>query len=141
MADLTPSPDLTLVRKGPAGAVATDAIITVDLTATFKAGAPDGCYLVVEHAPSGLAPTFGGDPDEGDGGPATRIAWPTSIVGQEVRFCADNVPEQNGTVHLRYRARVVNAGRFLWEPAVMQLPEAPALLAVTRSEMVEIRPR
>ena len=34
---------------------------------------------------------------------------------------------------------VVNAGRFGWEPAVMQLPEAPTVLAVTSSGTVVIR--
>jgi hypothetical protein len=51
----------------------------------------------------------------------------------------DNVPERHGTIRLRYRARVVNAGRFVWERAVMQLSGAPTLLPVGPTCTVEIR--
>jgi hypothetical protein len=108
----------------------------VNLTATFAGGAPEGCYTVTELVPSGLAPLAAGDGgDEEEDQPA--VSWPTSVVGQEVRFCADNDAKDH-TAQLRYRARVINAGTFAWEPAVMQLAAAPDLLAVTPGGTVTI---
>ena len=70
------------------------------------------------------------------------MSWPTSVVGQEVRFCADNDPKTDHAAHLQYRARVVNEGTFAWEPAVMQLPGAPQqLLALTPARTVVIGAR
>jgi hypothetical protein len=83
---------------------------------------------VVEQVPSGLAPIagwWGRSDDDAD------IFWPSSVVGQEVRFCAPNDVETGRTTRLRYLARVVNEGTFAWEPAVMQLAGAPELLAIT----------
>jgi hypothetical protein len=132
---LTQNPDLKLTRKLPGGGLPTDRIVTVNLTATFSAGAPEGCYMVTELVPSGLAPlAAGGDDGEED---QPEVSWPTSVVGQEVRFCADNDAKHH-TARLRYRARVVNAGTFGWEPAVMQLTAAPDLRAVTPAGMVTI---
>jgi uncharacterized protein YfaS (alpha-2-macroglobulin family) len=126
--NLRPHADLGLKRAEP-GTIATDQILEVNLTATFAASAPDGCYDVIELVPSGLAPLTGwwgartgDDPD---------ITWPSSVVGQEVRFCAWNDERSGRTARLRYLARVVNEGTFAWEPAVMQLPGAPELLAIT----------
>ncbi len=135
-ASLVSSPDVTLARKTVKGPLRDDRIVTVDLTATFKDAAPGGCYLVVEHVPSGLAPLTPGYEDEGEDQPA-RVTWPMSVAGQEVRFCADHDPKK-GAVHLRYRARVVNTGTFTWEPAVMQLPNAPELLAVAPGQTIQV---
>jgi hypothetical protein len=71
---------------------------------------------------------------------ASDVSWPVSVVGQEVRFCAENGPKSH-TAHLRYRARVVNAGRFEWEPAVMQLPAAPEIVAVAPGRPIRIGTR
>jgi uncharacterized protein YfaS (alpha-2-macroglobulin family) len=136
---LATSPDLTITRKKVADPIPTDGLVVVEMTATFKPAAPTGCYLVVEQAPSGLAPIEGYlAADEGDEATGPKTVWPSSIVGQEVRFCAYDDPDGDRTVHLRYRARVVNAGSFFWEPAVIQLPEAPELVAVTSSGSVRI---
>lgn len=131
---LDPHPDLSLTRVTPDDPIPADRIVVVDLTATFTASAPSGCYDVVELVPSGLAPLSVGvvETDE------TGVSWPTSVVGQEVRFCAVNDERTGRTAHLRYRARVVNEGTFAWEPAVMQLPGAPELLAVTLGRIVVI---
>jgi hypothetical protein len=133
-ASLVSSPDLTLVRKTVTGPLRDDRIVTVNLTATFKEGAPAGCYLVVEQVPSGLAPL---SPRYGEEGDSAKVTWPMSVAGQEVRFCADHDPKK-GAVHLRYRARVVNSGTFTWEPAMMQLPDAPELLAVASGQTIRI---
>ena len=136
-ATLQPHADLTLTRTTPADPVPADEIVVVNLTATFTASAPTGCYDVVEVAPSGLAPlSIGlGETDE------TGVSWPTSVVGQEVRFCADNEALTGHSARLQYRARIVNAGTFAWEPAVMQLPGAPELLAVAPARTVTIAGR
>jgi hypothetical protein len=125
---LRPHADLGLTRTDP-GPIAPDRILEVDLAATFGETAPDGCYDVTELVPSGLAPLTGWwGPDTGDD---PDITWPSSVVGQEVRFCAWNDEKTGRTARLRYLARVVNEGTFAWEAAVMQLPGAPELLAIT----------
>jgi hypothetical protein len=125
---LRPHPDLALTRTIPTGTIPTDGLVEVNLTATFSSGAPDGCYDVAEFAPSGLAPLTGrlGETDE------QGITWPSSVIGQAVRFCAFNSADSGRTARLRYLARVVNEGTFAWESAVMQLPGAPELLAISR---------
>ena len=136
---LTPHASLTLTRAEPTGTVSPDRIVVVDLTATFADGAAAGCYDVTELVPSGLAPLV----DDGSGGSEdgadADIAWPTSVVGQEVRFCAANEARTGHTARLRYRARIVNEGSFTWEPAVMQLPDAPELIAVTPATTVTVQ--
>ena len=134
LATLHPHPDVALARVAPHDSVPADRIVVIDLQATFTATAPTGCYDVVELVPSGLAPlsTALGQTDE------QGVTWPTSVVGQEVRFCAVNDPKTGSPALLRYRARVVNEGTFAWEPAVMQFPGAPELLAMTPARTVVI---
>ncbi|MBI3748565.1 MAG: hypothetical protein HY262_06945 [Chloroflexi bacterium] len=125
--NLRPHPALSLERVALAQPIASDRIIEVSLTATFAEGAPDGCYDVVEVVPSGLAPL-----DVGWGATDERgITWPSSVIGQEVRFCAGNDPATGRTAKLRYLARVVNEGWFAWEPAILELASASELVAVT----------
>ncbi|MGZ8438133.1 MAG: alpha-2-macroglobulin family protein, partial [Candidatus Limnocylindrales bacterium] len=126
---LRPHPDLALTRTIPTGPLPTDRLVEVNLTATFAPGAPTGCYDVTEFVPSGLAPLTGGQGGTDDRG----ITWPSSVVGQEVRFCVYNSADTGRTARLRYLARVVNEGTFSWEPAIMQLPSAPELLAISSS--------
>jgi len=130
-------PDLTLTRTIPASPIPTDRLVEVNLTATFAPSAPNGCYDVVEFVPSGLAPLTGGLGETDERG----ITWPSSVVGQEVRFCASNSARTGHTARLRYLARVVNEGTFSWEPAIMQLPGAPELLAMTPSGTAAIGTR
>ncbi len=124
---LKPHAGLTLARAVPATLPA-DRVVVVDLTATFGPDAPEnGCYDVVELVPSGLAPlAIGrGEPDE------SGVVGPSSVVGQEVTFCATNDARTGHTARMRYTARVVNPGTFTWEPAIMQLAGAPEMLALT----------
>lgn len=131
LAGLRPSVDLALARTGPTDPIPTGRVVTVDLAATFLAGAPEnGCYDVVELVPSGLAPLE----VMYDYGTYERdITWPSSVLGQEVTFCAANDARTGHAAHLRYMARVVNEGVFTWEPAIMQLAGAPEALAFTPS--------
>ena len=124
---LRPHADLTLTSEMANQPIPADKIVVVDLTAKFAGGAPAGCYDVVERVPSGLAPLSIGQGEADERG----ITWPSSVVGQEVRFCAGNDGKTGHTAQLRYLARVVNEGTFTWEPAIMQLPGAPEMLAIT----------
>ena len=126
-ASLRPHADVTLTRMLPDQPIPGVGLVTVDLTATFADAAPDGCYDVVDLVPSGLAPLSIGAEIDDD----AAVMWPSSVVGQEVHFCAENSAQSGRSAHLRYVARVVNAGTFAWEPAVMQLAAAPELLAIT----------
>jgi hypothetical protein len=127
-ATLKPHAALTLKRTVPPDPVPTSGFVIVDLTATFAAGAlENGCYDVVELVPSGLAPLEIGRGEIDERG----VIGPSSVIGQEVTFCAANDPRTGRTARMRYAARVVNEGTFTWEPAVMQLAGAPEALAVT----------
>jgi hypothetical protein len=124
---LKPHAALTLARTVPSSPLPADQIVVIELTATFADGAPEnGCYDVVELVPSGLAPLAvgRGEPDE------QGVLGPSSVVGQEVKFCAGNDPLTGQAARMRYSARVVNPGTFTWEPAIMQLAGAPELLAI-----------
>ena len=134
-ATLDPHPDVTLTRALPGSPVVAGRIVVIDLTATFAAQAPTGCYDVVELVPSGLAPLSIGLGEVDEAG----VTGPTSVVGQEVRFCAVNDVKTGHSARLQYRARVVNEGTFGWEPAVMQLPGAPELLALTPARTLVIQ--
>ena len=134
---LRPDPDLTLTRTTPTGPLPTDRLVEVNLTATFAPGAPIGCYDVAEFVPSGLAPLTGAQGATDDRG----ITWPSSVVGQEVRFCAYNGADTGHVARLRYFARVVNEGTFRWEPAIMQLPSAPELLTISSTGTATIGTR
>ncbi|HET9522338.1 MAG TPA: alpha-2-macroglobulin family protein [Candidatus Limnocylindrales bacterium] len=134
---LRPHADVTLTRTLPDQPIPTVGLVTVDLRATFDEAAPEGCYDVVELVPSGLAPLsiVASEEDE------ATVTWPSSVVGQEVRFCAENSAQSGHSAHLRYLARVVNEGAFAWEPAVLQLSAAPELLAITPAGTARIEAR
>ncbi len=131
---LRPDTALSLTRTPPKNPLPIDRLVTVDLAVTFKASALESaCYDVVETVPSGLAPTTIGA-DEG----VTGIVYPTSVVGQTVSFCAPNDPRSGRKAHLRYTARIVNAGTFAWEPAVMQFSGAPEAITVSGASTARI---
>lgn len=128
-------PTITLARTAPA-AVPADRLVTVDLRVTFTAGALDsGCYAVVEQAPSGLVPLEGSVIEEA----SPSIIWPSEVVGQQVTFCVPHDDLNNGTVaSLRYMARVVSAGTFTWEPALMTIDGVPEVVTVSGATTVRI---
>ena len=94
----------------------------------------NGCYQVVDLVPSGLAPVARTDGWVGDDG----TIGPYSIVGQRVEFCASNDPAAMRVTRMRYLARIVTPGEYAWEPAIMQLPDAPELAAFTPPVRVTI---
>jgi hypothetical protein len=94
----------------------------------------NGCYEVVEVVPSGLAPI-----ETSSARDLGSMIGPSSIVGQRVTFCAPfGVPGSGPAARMRYVARVVNAGTFTWQPAVMQLPGASDVGAATGPGIVRI---
>ena len=134
--ELTSHAGLTLTRAIAPAEILTGTLVRVTLTATIDSSMPDGCYELVETVPSGLAPVSGPAGDDGE-----EFAEPSSVVGQEVRFCAW-LDEQTGrTVTMRYLARVVNTGTFVWEPAVLQHAMAADLRAVAPATTITIRGR
>ncbi|MBI2780262.1 MAG: Ig-like domain-containing protein [Chloroflexi bacterium] len=126
---------IALTRTAPA-AVPTDRLVTVDLQTTFNASALDsGCYSVVEQVPSGLVPLAGMVAHETN----TSIIWPSEVVGQQVTFCVPHDRVNNATsANLRYLARVVSAGTFTWEPALMTIEGVPEVVTVTDATSVRI---
>ena len=114
--------DVTTFRREvqPAGTVPADGLVIVDLLVELKKGADDGCWLVTDLVPSGLAPL--GDPtgwDAGDEeGNVLGYERPWRVDGQRVDFCV--TPDRNRVHQLHYAARVVTPGSYRWEPAVIQ---------------------
>lgn len=127
-------PALTLTRTVPSSPIRSDRLVTVDLQVKLSTTAPDGCYEVVEQVPSGLAPLSIGRLDM----TSDRVIWPDSVLGQEVRFCVAHGPKSAHVAQLRYVARVVGEGAYRWEPAIMQLPQAPELVTITPAKTVTI---
>lgn len=126
---------ISLARTAPA-AVPADRLVTVDFRATFTTAALDsGCYAVVEQVPSGLVPLAGVVGQEAD----SSIIWPSDVMGQQVTFCVphDHLNNLVGA-HLRYMARVVSAGTFTWEPALMTIDGVPEVVTVTGATSVRI---
>lgn len=135
---LTADPTLKLTRTvTPAGAIPADGLVVVDLTPSFGALAVHGCYQVVDLVPSGLAPVARTDGWVGDDG----TIGPYSIVGQRVSFCASNDAAATDVTKMRYLARIVTPGEYAWEPAFMQLSDAPEAVALTPPARVTIADR
>ena len=134
-------PDLGITRTmTPGGTIHPSGLVTVDLTVTFGPNAPTGCHLVTDLAPSGLVPV--GDlqnwVDPNEESPAPRgVEYPYAQVGQRVSFCAEK--GNTGVAHLRYFARVVTAGVYTWEPAVVESRTATGRAALTGQITITIR--
>lgn len=124
----------------PAGVIRSSDLVDVTLTVELGAAAVDDCYLVTEMAPSGVAPVREGKswrdrPAKQAGAPVGLPPW--SISGQQVSWCV--WPNARKPVQtLRYRARVVNSGSFLWEPAVVQSTRAPELIRLTKASTLQV---
>jgi hypothetical protein len=138
-AAVKPDPDLTLTRTvTPAGPVASGRVVLVELNLAFGAGALKGCTDVVDLAPSGLAPLAAlpnwlppevSPPD---------VLWPYLIAGQRVAFCAGFDPKRP-SARMRYYARVVTSGTYLWEAASAQSTVAHESITLTGATTIELR--
>jgi hypothetical protein len=139
-ATVTPDPNMTLKRTvTPAGAVLPGQVVKVDLQLTF-ANKPLGgaCTDVVDMAPSGLEPLAASpswlDPQR----QPPAILSPYLIAGQKVAFCGSLEPGRI-SVTMRYFARVVTPGTYVWEPASAQSTVAKESITLTGATTIELR--
>jgi hypothetical protein len=137
---LTPAKGQSLVRTvKPSGTIGETDLVEVTLTVVLGSAARDECWRVTDLVPSGLAPIAGAGEfianDEGD--PIWAGTSPDRVDGQRVEFCVTRKAKV-GTVTLRYVARVVTPGTYLWEPAVLQSAVVPDQGVVTPRVTVTI---
>ena len=121
----------------PADDAPTTGLVKVRLRIVFEAKAPTGCWEVTDRTPSGLAPVVGvpGWPDDQAILRSTVAPW--EVSGQRVSWCVEPGVVRDFT--LGYSARVVSAGTFTWEPAVVQSIAAPEVGATTPVTTYTIR--
>jgi uncharacterized protein YfaS (alpha-2-macroglobulin family) len=119
--DFEPDPDVSIVRTVQPTTINGASLVQVDLNVTFGPKATPGCHDVTDLVPSGLTPvgSTAAWPDSG-GGEAPDVAYvtPYEQSATSVRFCAD-VNSVAGR-SLRYYARAITPGTYLWEPAVIE---------------------
>jgi hypothetical protein len=136
-----PDPDVKVERVvSPSGTVDAGKLVVVDLKVTFGNKAPTGCHRVTELVPSGLVPVTALraaiDPETGEEIPGVR--YPEEQVGQRVVFCAE-ASRENPVVRLRYVARVITVGRYLWEPTIVESRTSPDRAAIVPAREITIR--
>lgn len=141
VAAFKPDPDVEISREvTPSGTVGADELVRIDLTVTFSPQAAEGCRQVTELVPSGLLTVSSLaawiDPDSEE--PLPDTVSPYAEAGQRVFFCAEPT-STNREAHLRYYARVVTPGDYVWEPAVVDSQAGPDHAAVTPQIVIKIR--
>ena len=136
---LVRDPDVTIRRaRTPAAVVGTADLVRVELTTRFGP-APAVCHQVIELVPSGLIPIGPSTLDVGEEGDTSAgVTTPFAVVGQRVMFCAEPTKKQR-TVRLRYYARVITPGTYVWEPAVVESRTRADRAALTQRAAVRIR--
>jgi hypothetical protein len=138
-----PDPDLTITRSvQPAGPIHAADLVVVDLNVSFGAQAASGCRQVTELVPSGLAPVGAEsrwyDPDNEDVPPDDGVVLPYDQSGPRVFFCVEPTSTRR-TFTLRYVARVVTPGTYVWEPAVAQSVGGEAIANLTAATTLTIQ--
>lgn len=108
----------------PADHAPADDLVHVTLKVHFSDPLESTCYQVTDLLPSGLAPvsqtTWAGmDP---------ALTLPYEVEGQRVSWC---IGTDRADISLGYSARVVSAGTYRWEPAVIQAVAAPEIGSAT----------
>jgi hypothetical protein len=130
------SPGLVIRRSVVPGDVATDhQLVRVVIDVQFGSQPVNGCYVLTDLVPSGLAPmspAFGW----GDEGLSSSVNWAWQIEGQVVSWCASPSDRYH---RYGYTARVVTPGTYRWEPAVLQSELAPTLGTSTPATTYAIR--
>jgi hypothetical protein len=97
-----------------------------------------GCHEVTDLVPSGLAPMEYYQDWSYSDSPAPSYVSPHRIEGQRVSFCVAP-SETSRTVKMRYFARIVTAGTYTWEPAIIQSAMAAESINLTTSRELTIR--
>ncbi len=113
-------------------------MVEVRLTATFGPQVVAGCHEVSDLAPSGLAPMEYYQRWSYEDTSAPSFVSPYAIDGQRVSFCVGPSKESR-TVKMRYFARIVTAGTYTWESAVIQSVTAPESINLTTSHELTIQ--
>jgi hypothetical protein len=138
---IEPDPEVAITRTVlPAGDIPSTTFVEVRLTATFGPQVVTGCYVVTDLVPSGLAPVTrlqipAGEDPAGDPG---RFVTPWEIEAQRVSFCVGREKSKR-SVEMRYFARIVSPGEYLWEPAVIQSTAAAESINFTSVRRITIR--
>jgi hypothetical protein len=129
-------PDLTLTRTmRPMGKGPSPSFFEVRLSATFGPQVEQDCHVVTDLIPSGLAAIWQLPIRANDNG-VTEFVGPFDMQAQRVTFCVG--PGKTRTVQMRYFARVVSPGEYLWEPAVIQSNRASESMNLTSVNRVTI---
>jgi hypothetical protein len=138
---LTPAKGQVLQRTvRPAGVIESTDTVIVTFKVTLGPDARKECWRVTDLAPSGLAPISVNrrwEYHEDEERPGTWIS-PDFVDGQRVEFCVSRDPKQPVET-LRYVARVVTPGTYLWEGAVLQSTVVPDQGLVIAPVSVTIR--
>jgi len=136
---VTVDPDVTLTRVVlPGGDIPSNSFVEVRLTATLGSQLVSGCYAVTDLVPSGLVPVSGLQvPGDNASDPANLYQAPYDIQAQRVSFCV-GLPAVGRTVGMRYFARIVSPGEYVWEPAVIQSTAAAESINLTASRRITI---
>jgi hypothetical protein len=138
-ATLTQDPSIGVERSmTPEGVIRAGDTVEVTIQVELGPDALEGCYLVTDLAPSGLAPvrdTAGWPRGRRGRTEAPDVIEPLAIDGQRVTFCVYR-DEAQPVQALRYRARLVTPGTYAWEPTIVQSTEAPELRRLTAGSTV-----
>jgi hypothetical protein len=134
-------PDVTIQRTvKPSGTIDGSDLVTVDLRVRFGPKAAKGCHRVTELVPSGLIPVsvLHALIDTDTGEFLNDMTYPEEQTGQRVVFCAEFDPARP-TVRLRYVARVITVGTYVWEPTVAESRSSAARAAIVPADEITIR--
>lgn len=130
------SDDVTLTRSysvsggGSLDSLTEGKTVTITITPEWKPTAQDGCYVIRDHLPSGLAPfitvlTYGG-----------WSVYPFDVTESEVSFVrCKGAPEPT----VSYNARVVSRGTYTAEAASLQSMDAPSVAALSQDQTITIK--
>ncbi len=131
------SADVSLTRTYGVGKASQDVFaegdtVTVTLVPSWKPTAQDGCYVLRDRLPSGLAPLVS---VFGPYGYDETLSYPYDIGNGEVRF----ITCKGNTQPIRYRARVVSRGTYTAEAASLQSMTAPSVAALSSDAVLTIK--
>jgi hypothetical protein len=135
--DVERDPNITITRRyddaepGASVELEAGALVRITLSAEFGAQALDGCYQAADLLPSGLKVvtrpySYG----------LSFASYPYEIEGQRVSFCLSDSPFNRAAT---YFARVVSAGEYTAEPAVMQSMQSAESITLTDAVEVDIQ--
>jgi hypothetical protein len=138
---LKPDPDVSITRGvSPTGAIHAGDLVRVDMVVTFGPHASADCHEVTDHVPSGLMPVsnLAAWVDPNEAATLATVGLPYAQGDQLVHWCAAPTKEKR-TAELRYYARVVTPGSYVWQPAIVGAAAATDRVSSTPETRIEIR--